>query len=98
MNEFEKAKKNLKNDMIFLFILGLIGCGYSMYIGELYIFSIILTVFLFIGFILSKNGSRAAGILGIIVGILMIMSGSIIDILLGIFVTIHSIKYNKYCI
>lgn len=93
MNEFEKAQKNLKNDMIFLFILGLIGCGYSMYIGELYIFFIILTDFLFIGFILSKNGSK-----GIIVGILMIMSESIIDILLGIFVTIHSIKYNKYCI
>lgn len=54
MNEFEKAQKNLKNDMIFLFILGLIGCGYSMYIGELYIFFIILTAFYLLGLFYPK--------------------------------------------
>ena len=61
-------------------------------------FSIGFAVFLFIGYNLAKNGSKSAGTIGIIVGILMmltIITGDIIDFLLGLFVVIHSYKYNK---
>ena len=98
MNDFEKAQKNLKNDMIVLFVLELIILGLSIYTGNINIFSIGFAVFLFIGYILAKNGSKSAGTLGIIVGILMmltIITGDIIDFLFGLFVVMHSSKYNK---
>ena len=99
MDEFKKAQKNLKNDMIFLCILELIiCCGFLMIDGELNIFSIVFSVFLFIGYILSKSGSKLAGIIGIIFGFLMILTildGDLIDFLLGLFVAKHSINYTK---
>ncbi|MCI6931549.1 MAG: hypothetical protein MR765_00190 [Tenericutes bacterium] len=98
MNVFEKAQKNLKNDMIGLFFLELIILVFSIYTGNINIFSIGFAVFLFIGYNLAKNGSKSAGTIGIIVGILMmltIITGDIIDFLLGLFVIMHSTKYNK---
>ncbi len=98
MDEFKKVQKNLKNDMIVLFILELIICGFLLSDGELNIFSVVFAIFLFIGFILSKNGSKLAGMIGIIFGILMMLTillGDMIDFLLGLLVVIHSIKYNK---
>lgn len=98
MNVFEKAQKNLKNDMIVLFVLELIILGFSIYTENINIFSIGFAVFLFIWYILAKNGSKSAGIIGIIVGILMmltIITDDIIDFLLGLFVIMHSAKYNK---
>lgn len=98
MSEFEKAQKNLKNDMIVLFILELIILGFSIYSGNMNIFSIGFAIFLFIGYFLAKNGSKSAGTIGIIVGILMmltIITGDIIDFLLGLFVVLHSSKYLK---
>ena len=44
----------------------------------------------------AKKGNKNAGIIGIIIGILMmltILSADILDFLLGLFVLIHSIKY-----
>lgn len=96
--EFEKAQKNLKNDMIVLIVLQLIIIGLSLYIGEFSVFSIVNLVGLFIVFVLSKKGSKLAGILGIFIGAFMmitIISGSIIDFLLGLFILLHSIRYNK---
>lgn len=98
MTNFEKAQKNLKNDMIVLFVLELIILGFSIYNGNINFFSIAFAVFLFLGYILSKNGSKSAGTIGIIFGILMmltIIAGDIIDFLLGLFVVMHSSKYNK---
>ncbi len=98
MDGFKKAQKNLENDMLVLFIIELIICGLSIYVDVLDIFSIVLAFFLFIGFILSKHGSKSAGIIGITVGIFMMLTiiiGDIIDFLLGLFVVMHSIKYNK---
>ena len=99
MTDFEKAKKNLKNDMITLFILELVAFGLLYFVKDTFhAFSLGFAVFLFIGFILAKNGFKAAGIFGIVVGILMmltIITGDIIDFLLGLFVVIHSYKYNK---
>ena len=48
MNVFEKAQKNLKNDMIVLFVLELIILGFSIYTENINIFSIGFAVFLFI--------------------------------------------------
>ncbi len=98
MNDFEKAQKNLKNDMIVLFVLELIILGFSIYTSNINVFSIGFAVFLFIGYLLAKSGSKSAGTIGIIVDILMmltIITGDIIDFLLGLFVVMHSSKYNK---
>ncbi|MEG2848553.1 MAG: hypothetical protein RR904_07345 [Bacilli bacterium] len=98
MNEFEKVQKNLKNDMIVLFILELIILGFSIYFGNMSIFALVFAVFLFLGFFLAKSGSKTAGTIGVIIGILMmltIITGNIIDFLLGLFVILHSFKYLK---
>lgn len=98
MNDFDKAQRNLKNDMIVLFVLELIILVFSICTGNINIFSIGFAVFLFIGYSLAKNCSKSAGTIGIIVGILMmltIITGDIIDFLLGLFVVMHSSKYNK---
>lgn len=98
MSDFEKAKKNLKNDMLVLSILELIIIIYSIISGNINYFSFIFAALLFSGFILSKNGSKSAGTVGIVVGIWMMLTlllGDIIDFLLGLFVVIHSSKYIK---
>lgn len=98
MNDFEKAQKNLKNDIIVLFVLELIFLGFSINTGNINIFPIGFAVFLFIGYLCAKSGSKSAGTIGIIVGILMmftIITSDIADFLLGLFVVMHSSKYNK---
>ena len=45
MNDFEKAQKNLKNDMIVLFVLELIFLGFSINTGNINIFPIGFAVF-----------------------------------------------------
>ena len=98
MSEFEKAQKNLKSDMIVLLVLELVILGFSIRYSSPNIFPLVFAILLFLGFFLAKNGSKAAGTLGIIVGILMILTiltGDIIDFLLGIFVILHSSKYLK---
>lgn len=98
MSEFEKAQKNLKNDMFVLFILEVFLFGLSLLVGETSIFAIGFAVLLSVGYNLARKGSQSAGIIGIIVGVLMmitIVTGDIIDFLLGLFVLMHSLKYNK---
>ena len=60
--------------------------------------NIIYLVLLLIGIKFSKDEKKIAGTIGIIVSILMILSIlslNIVDFLLGIFLLIHSIKYQK---
>ena len=95
MTEFEKAQKNLKNDMLVLFILDLIIFFFTL-INKVNFFSLVYAVILFIGYNKAKKGNKNAGIIGIIIGILMmltILSADILDFLLGLFILIHSIKY-----
>lgn len=96
--EFKKAQKNLKGDMIGLFILELIILVLSIIIKEFNFFTIIIAALLFLGYIFAKMGTKTAGIIGIFIGIMMmltILAGDIIDCLLGVYVLIHSLKYNK---
>ena len=98
MTEFEKMRNNLKNDMIVLFILELIISVFSIIANNFSVFSIIFAILLFVGYTFAKKGTKTAGTIGIIVGILMmltILTRNIIDFLLGLFVVIHSLKYNK---
>ncbi len=98
MSEFERAQKNLKNDLLFLSILELIILGFSFFKGYINVFSLGFAIFLFLGFFLAKNGSKVVGTIGIIVGILMVLTilkGDIIDFLLGLFIVLHSSKYLK---
>jgi len=94
-----KIIKNLKNDMLVLFCINLLLIGLLFYtklytITDLLVY-IINALCLFVGYRAAKQSKNYAGILGVVVGISMILSGSIIDAVLGIFVIIHSFKYNK---
>ena len=100
----DKIVKNLKNDFLVLAILSLIA-SIGMFILYKEDSTIMIrvgiqigyTLLLFWGYTMAKQGKKSAGILGIIVGILMILAffSSIIDALLGLFLLVHSIKYNK---
>lgn len=98
MSDFEKAQKNLKNDMLVLFILELIFFVFSILSSSFNFPTVIFAILLFVGYNYAKKGVKTAGTIGIIVGILMmltILSADIIDFLLGLFVVLHSSKYNK---
>ena len=97
-----KIVKNLKNDFLVLAILSLIvSIGiFILYKEDIMIrfgIQIGYTLLLFWGYTMAKQEKKSAGILGIIIGILMILTvfSSIIDALLGLFLLIHSIKYKK---
>ena len=96
--------ENLKNDFLALAILSLIlSIGiFILYKGDNNIMirlgiQISYSLLLFWGYTMAKQGKESAGILGIIIAILMILTifNSIIDALLGLFLLIHSIKYQK---
>ena len=92
---FEKSQKNLKNDMLVLGILTILLAVFKINI----IFNIVYAILLFAGYFQAKKGKKSAGTIGIIVGILMIVSivqGDIIDTILGLFVFTHSVRYNEY--
>lgn len=98
MSKFEKAQKNLKNDMLVLFVLELIIFIFLIINNSFNFFALIFAIMLFVGYLFAKKGQKTAGTIGIIVGILMmttILGGDFIDFLLGLFVLIHSVKYNK---
>ena len=50
MSDFEKAQRNLKNDMIVLFILQLIVVAYSIFHGPFNYFSIVYAVLFLAGY------------------------------------------------
>lgn len=57
-----------------------------------------MTVFVFIGYSLAKQGKKSAGVIGMVVGILMILtilSGDILDFVIGIALVINSNDYLK---
>lgn len=96
--DFEKIKKMLASDMKLLCILSAFLTIVSFFI-KFNIFQLIYTIFLFIGWSMANDGKKSAGTIGIIVGILMILTiltGSVIDMLLGIFLLIRSIKYKIF--
>lgn len=106
MKDFEKMKKYLVSDFIFMLVInsylfldslleiGLLGSGKYAFISAL-----ISVILLIVGIVLTKKGDFSGGIIGIVIGILMILSGSIIYLMLGIFIIIHSsvylTNYNK---
>lgn len=99
----EKIKKNLKNDMLVLAILYLLLIVFQIITYKTINFDVIksaiFATLLFFGYIKAKNGDKIAGIIGLVVGILMmltIINIDIIDFLLGLFVFIHSLKYSKH--
>lgn len=109
MEEFEKVKKYLKQDMITLFVLEILVIVLSLFTNlvqyKYYTVGIIcclaFAIVLFFGFLYAKNGEKIAGTIGIVVGVLMmltIINNEGIDFLCGVIVFVHSIKYNKYFI
>lgn len=109
MNEFEKYKRYLKADMIVLIIFSLIGIGILIFGGIVtdllndlkvimsLVFNIIYMVIFILCYISAKNGKKSAYILGFLSAIIYIISLDFINILLGIIVLIHSMKYkNNY--
>lgn len=53
---------------------------------------------MFVGYNYAKKGEKKAGTIGMVVSILMmltIIGADILDFLLGLFVVLHSSKYNK---
>lgn len=84
--------------MFALFVLELIILVFSIITNAFNVFTIVFAILLFVGYTFAKKGTKIAGTIGIIVGILMmltILAGGEIDFLLGLFVVIHSSKYNK---
>ncbi len=84
--------------MLILFILELLIVTFSLFKGSISYFGICFAVFLFAGFLLAKKELKAAGIIGVIVGALMMLTlpnGDFIDFLLGVFIVIHSTRYLK---
>lgn len=97
-----KIFKNLKNDFLTLAIISLVVSVAILYLNEdsviiRAIMQIGYTLLLFLGYFLARGKKQSAGILGIVIGILMILTffSSIIDGILGIFLLTHAIKYNK---
>lgn len=100
MKDFEKMWKYLVSDFIFMLVINaylaidafveicLLGSG-----ALSFIVSILSVLLLIAGILCAKKGKVAGGVIGIVVGVLMILSLGIINIVLGIFMTIHSIVY-----
>jgi len=94
-DELEKIANNLNLDFLVLGIFSIIAFVYLISQGSFKITYIVELAILIVGYIGSKDKKQYAAVCGIITGIFMIISGSIIDLLLGIFIIIRSFKYNK---
>lgn len=102
MTKFEKAQKNLKHDVLTLFILDLLVIIFSLVFpsvgNTVEFYDYFFVAFLFGFYICAKKGIKSAGIVGIIFGVLMmltIFSRDILDFLVGLFLLIDSLKYIK---
>lgn len=106
MKDLEKMEKYLISDFTVMLIINIyFVINYFLEIvwlgtGKLSLIDAILSVLLLIaGIICAKKKKIACGIIGIVVGVCMIISGALLNIILGIFITIHSIiylvNYNK---
>lgn len=101
MPEFEKSKKTMK---IFMLVMGILQVISLVLIltGEFevisLIFGLVYVALYVVGFLSAKQGTKMAGIAGIIMGCVLIATiliGDIIDCIVGIFLLIEAIKYNK---
>ena len=93
-DDLEKAAKRLNMDFITLGVLlaiAMVGVISKGAFSFAYVLEFILIV---VGFVGSKEKKPYAAVCGIILGTLLIISLSIIDIALGVFVISASIKYN----
>lgn len=96
----EKSQKNLKNDMLFLFVIELILLVFNFFKSGVIaaIINLIFAALMYVGYVKAKEGQKVAGIIGMVTGILMmltILNYDLLDFLLGLLVLIHSLKYNK---
>lgn len=95
---FILLQRRLKLDMLIILIFQIINVGLSLFKNNLNIFIVINLILVSFGYFESKKGTKKAGIIGIIIGILMIISifnFEIFDFMLGLFILIRSIKYNN---
>lgn len=100
--EFEKIKKSLKTFFLVLGIFQVITVGLNIYNDG---FELLTAIFGFtyialyaIGYVSAGKGEKSAGIIGIIMGCVLIATilvFDIIDPIIGIFLIIDAVKYNK---
>lgn len=103
MKDFEKMRKYLQRDFELMIVLYIIFSIPGLLLGGVNAlwYGIRLAVIILLGFGISfaKKGEKTAGIFGIIVSVLMMLSNSLLTLLLGAFMLIHSIiylsNYNK---
>lgn len=95
MDKKEKMRNYLQRDFEFLFVIALIdGLANSFYSEAKYVIVLYVDVLLLIlGIYQAKKGGIAAGIIGLIVGVIMTLSGGLIMTILGIFMFLHSVVY-----
>ena len=97
MKDKEKMRKYLQRDFELMLVLDLViliaGIVLSSYDTKQLIVGLVDVALLGLGVYLAKKGGVAAGVIGLIVGILMILSGALITAILGIFMAIHSVIY-----
>lgn len=93
-DELEKIANSLNLDFLVLAIFSIIAFVYLLYQGSFEITYLIELAILIVGYIGSNNRKSYAAVCGIVTGVLMFFS-DIISIVLGIFIFIRSIKYNK---
>ena len=94
----KKIAKTLANDMMILFVIEIIYVLVSLFLSQFNFFAVVFAIVLFIGYKKASNEEKTAGTIGMVVGILMMLTILMMDIpnfLLGLFVLIHSNKYNK---
>ena len=94
MNDFNKIQHILKHDMLVLMLIVLILSIFEF--PNLFLLGLV--VCFIIGYVLAQKGLKVAGIFGIVVGSLMLLTiikGDLIQALLGLFLLLHSIKYTK---
>ena len=103
--DFEKRRKGVESIFKGLFWLNIIlaiGLGVLMFIGQtdILIYPIVVycvaAVLMFFTSRLAHKGSLAAGIIGIIVGLLELSAASVLSTIIGILLLIDSILYIVY--
>ena len=101
MPEFEKSKKTMK---IFMLVMGILQVlSLALILNSKFeiislIFGVVYVALYAVGFLSAKQGTKMAGIAGIIMGCVLIATiliGDILDCVVGIFLLIEAIKYNK---
>ena len=97
-----KIIKNLQNDFLVLAILEFIIALLSVLFLKSNIISvvpnIIFGVVMLLGYNMAGQRKKEAGTIGIVIGILMVLTilkHDIVDCLLGVFLISHVFKYNK---